>query len=231
MISIVAALLLLAVAAPASAHTCSSNTHEGCNGHQCPDGEAHDHQTHHDVGGNHFCKTTADCGSGAEQADGGPAGSPDNAPCTGGGSGNHEGLGVPLLGSVLLWKARPTRRNPGRPRRAANRGRARRIERAAGHVSLVALAAALLLMAQAPSAAAHTCSFNDHLVCNGHQCPDDLLGSITGHDHQTLHEGPEGNHWCQSGAHNPASQALGLGVFAAQLPALFPAWILLQLFS
>lgn len=58
----VAMVLLVAglavVAAPASAHPCTANSHEGCNGHYCPDdGDYHSHYTAHPWWWDHYCES------------------------------------------------------------------------------------------------------------------------------------------------------------------------------
>lgn len=70
-----ASLALLAVAAPATAHTCKSEDHAGCDSHHCPDdGQTHNHR--HDVhwwrdhgcvsspSANTFCAVMTDTGCG-----------------------------------------------------------------------------------------------------------------------------------------------------------------------
>jgi len=57
-IVMIGATFVFAFAGSAVAHKCRADTHEGCNGHRCPDdGEHHFHKTEHGLGGDHECES------------------------------------------------------------------------------------------------------------------------------------------------------------------------------
>jgi hypothetical protein len=58
-VSLMMGAFVVGVATTADAHTCSANSHAGCNGHNCPDdGVSHNHYTAHPFWWDHYCTSS-----------------------------------------------------------------------------------------------------------------------------------------------------------------------------